>query len=211
MKAHKTTDSANMQSTMSGEKTIVFFDLETTGLDTAVCDIIQLSAISGDRVFNVYTLPHDTICDEATRVTGFTVDSGTLLLHGRRVETIPLREALSTFISFLHSFRCPLLLAAHNAKRFDAPVLSRALRECSLTREFREVESKFLDTFLISKRLFAHELSRFSQEYLVRHFLKKSYNAHNAVEDCRSLQELYRKWNPAIWDVATCTFLLPHL
>ncbi|XP_021454356.2 protein PML [Oncorhynchus mykiss] len=180
---------------VSGD-TVVFFDLETTGLDTSMCDIIQLSAISGERAFNVYAVPRCTMTDEASRITGFTVrDHRTLLLHGRRVDTIPLREVLTSFISFLRTFHKPLL-AAHNARRFDCPVLARALRECSLTDEFQEVVSGFLDTFRISKEMFPSKLAKYSQEYMVKVFLNKTYDAHNALEDVKALQELYQKWSP---------------
>ncbi|XP_024233425.1 protein PML [Oncorhynchus tshawytscha] len=192
---------------VSGD-TVVFFDLETTGLDTSMCDIIQLSAISGERSFNVYAVPRCTMTDEASRVTGFTVrDHRTLLLHGRRVDTIPLREVLTSFISFLRSFHKPLL-AAHNARRFDCPVLARALRECSLTDEFQEVVSGFLDTFRISKEMFPSKLAKYSQEYMVKVFLNKTYDAHNALEDVKALQELYQKWSPSQELVRRHTFPL---
>ncbi|KAM4618678.1 uncharacterized protein ACJ7VT_008023 [Polymixia lowei] len=198
-----------MESSVSGEQNIVFFDLETTGLDTKVCDIIQLSAISGERVFNVYTVPQTTITDEAAEITGFTVERGTLCLHGRPVSTVSLDQALASFIAFLRSVGNPVLLAAHNGKRFDAPVLARVLKACSLTRDFNSVVSGFLDTFLLCKKLFAPQLTRYSQVYLVRYFLHKSYDAHNALEDAKVLQELYQKWDPDRSNVQWCTFKLP--
>ncbi|XP_046889945.1 protein PML-like [Hypomesus transpacificus] len=180
---------------ISGDHTIVFFDLETTGLDTAACDIAQLSAISGGRSFNVYTLPRCSFSDGASRVTGLTVLDHTLLLHGRPVHTLPLREALSSFITFLRSFHRPLL-TAHNAKRFDCPILARALEECGLRQEFLQVESGFLDTLQMSREL-APGLVRYSQVFLVQVFLGKSYDAHNAIEDVKALQELFHTWRPS--------------
>nr|XP_033491725.1 three prime repair exonuclease 2-like [Epinephelus lanceolatus] len=189
---------------MSDNKTIVFFDLETTGLDTAVCDIIQVSAICGERVFNVYTLPRRPLTESARQVTGFTVTDGSLFLHGKSVDTVPLVDALTSFISFLRSFRCPVLLAAHGAKRFDAPVLTRVLRRLSLHQEFQQVVSGFVDTFLLSKNLYRN-LSSHSQQYMVRHFLGRTYEAHNAVEDATMLQELFNSWSPTKWNVSRVT------
>ncbi|KAM7002573.1 DNA polymerase III PolC-type-like [Tautogolabrus adspersus] len=182
-------------STMSDFKTIVFFDLETTGLDTTVCDIIQLSAVCGEKVFNVYTVPRQELTESARRVTGFTVSDGVLFLKGQPVSTIPLVEALTSFIAFLRSFRQPVLLAAHSARRFDAPVLMRVLRKMSLRQEFLQVVSGFLDTFLLSKNTY-FGLPSYSQVNLVDHYLGKTYDAHNAVEDARMLQELYNEWSP---------------
>ncbi|CAK6954462.1 DNA polymerase III subunit epsilon-like [Scomber scombrus] len=190
---------------MSGDKTIVFFDLETTGLDTAICDIIQVSAVCGDRVFNVYTLPRCPLTESAMAVTGFTVNNAGLFLRGRPVGTIPLIDALTSFIDFLSSFRQPVLLAAHNARRFDMPVITRVLRKCSLRHQFQQVVHGFVDTFILSKQLFT-DLRSYSQENLVRHFLGMTYDAHNAVEDARMLQELYNAWSPSRWHVSGVTF-----
>ncbi|XP_010899639.2 protein PML-like [Esox lucius] len=201
-----------MQSSMgigafSCDHNIVFFDLETTGLDTSVCDIIQLSAISGESTFNAYVLPRCSMTEEATRITGLSVSNRqTLLLHGQPVNTIPLKEALTSFISFLRSFRKPIL-AAHNARRFDSPVLARALGECSLRCQFQQVVSSFLDTFLISKEMFSNTVTRFSQEHLARVFLRKTYEAHNALEDVKVLQELYQSWSPSQAVIRHNTFL----
>ncbi|XP_051237832.1 protein PML [Dicentrarchus labrax] len=190
---------------MSADKTIVFFDLETTGLDTAVCDIIQLSAICGEKVFNAYTLPRRALTESAKNVTGFTVSNGCLFLRGVPVDTIPLFDALTSFITFLRSFRRPVVLAAHSARRFDAPVLTRVLTQFVLRQEFQKVVSGFLDTFLLSKNVF-HGLNSYSQENLVRHFLGKTYDAHNAMEDARMLQELFNTWNPGGWDISRFTY-----
>ncbi|KAL7403391.1 hypothetical protein ABVT39_028374 [Epinephelus coioides] len=189
---------------MSDNKTIVFFDLETTGLDTAVCDIIQVSAICGEKVFNVYTLPRRPLTESAREVTGFTVTDDFLFLHGNAVDTVPLVDALTSFISFLRSFRRPVLLAAHGAKRFDAPVLTRVLRRLSLHQEFQQVVSGFVDTFLLSKNLYRN-LSSHSQQYMVHHFLGRTYEAHNAVEDATMLQELFNSWSPTKWNVSRVT------
>ncbi|KAL7401864.1 hypothetical protein ABVT39_005566 [Epinephelus coioides] len=179
---------------MSDNQTIVFFDLETTGLDTAVCDIIQLSAICGEKVFNVYTLPRHPLTEGASEVNGFTVTDDSLLLHGNAVVTVPLVDALTSFISFLLSFRRPVLLAAHNAKRFDVPVLTRVLQEFNLQQEFQQVVSGFVDTLLLSRNLYP-DLGSHSLQYLVRHVMGRTYEAHNAVEDATMLQELFNSWN----------------
>ncbi|XP_029992842.1 uncharacterized protein LOC115421209 [Sphaeramia orbicularis] len=185
--------------------TIVFFDLETTELDTSVCDLVQISAVCGDQFFNMYTVPCRPLSDGASQVTGFSVQDGRLFLHGVMMSTVPLRDALSYFLSYLQSFRCPILLAAHNAHRFDALVIRRVLQHCGLWMDFQRLVSGFVDTFLLSRRLYPC-LEGYSQEYLVRNFLGKTYTAHNAAEDARMLQELYELWSPNREDVHYCTY-----
>lgn len=78
------------------------------------------------------------------------------------------------------------------------------MRNCSFQTEFQEVVYGYLDTFLLSKNLF--RLYRYSQQYMVQHFLKKTYNAHNAMDDARMLQELYNKWSPDKRSVSRFTY-----
>lgn len=145
-------------------------------------------------MFNVYIFPRCHIESGASRVTGLTTHRQNLLLHGQPVETVPLREALHLFIAFLERFSRPILVG-HNCKRFDCPILLRILDEFYLLEEFKDVVSGYLDTLLLSREMF--RLQKYSQPYLVQYFLQKSYGAHNATEDVRALQELYRVWRPS--------------
>ncbi|RXN13409.1 DNA polymerase III -type-like protein [Labeo rohita] len=176
------------------EETPVFFDLETTGLDTSACDIVQLSAVSGDRTFNAYLLPRCTMTDGASRVTGLTVDGPDLLFKRRRVQTVPHARALSDFILFLKTFNRPFLVG-HNSKRFDWPILTRVLEQFDLLEEFEGAVSGCVDTLGLSREMF--RLPKYSQPFLVQHFLQESYGAHDATEDVRTLQDLYRVWKPS--------------
>ncbi|XP_053347162.1 DNA polymerase III PolC-type-like isoform X2 [Clarias gariepinus] len=192
--------------TQGDVETLVFFDLETTGLNTSACDIVQLSAICGKRTFNVYIFPRCIIDAGASRVTGLTTHGKRLLLRGQPVETVPLREALHLFISFLKTISRPILVG-HNCKQFDCPILLRILDEFNLLEEFRDVVSAYLDTLMLSRKMFPN-LQKRSQPFLVQHFLQKAYEAHNAIEDVRALQELYRVWRPSHDLVNHCKFIL---
>ncbi|XP_078112759.1 three prime repair exonuclease 2-like [Sander vitreus] len=195
---------------MADYKTIVFFDLETTGLDTASCHITQLSAVCEDDEFNVYTLPRRPITAGASQLTGFTVYRGQLYLNGNHVRTMSLFSALKSFIKFLSYFRGPVLLAAHNAMEFDALVLTRLMQKRFFLRQrFQRVVSGFVDTLLLSRNLCPRYLNpgiKYSQKSLVSYFLGKSYDAHNALEDAKMLEELFNFWDPNSWDVADVTF-----
>ncbi|XP_061677445.1 DNA polymerase III PolC-type-like [Syngnathoides biaculeatus] len=175
--------------------TVVFFDLETTGLDTEKCDIVQIAAVCGTRTFNAHVVPLGEITKEANRVTGFLVADGVLYRRGTPVATVPLHQALSSFIEFVGSFCGPVYLAAHNARRFDVPVLNRALRESSLLREFQRSVSSYLDTFLLAKWMFTN-IHSYSLQYMAQRFLGKTFDAHNALEDAKILQELFGVWKP---------------
>ncbi|KAJ8393137.1 hypothetical protein AAFF_G00068200 [Aldrovandia affinis] len=201
-------------STVSGSRpdhcSLVFFDLETTGLGRA-CDIIQLSAVSGGHSLNLYTVPRCRVQRGASAVTGFRVWRHRLYLHHRPVPTITLPEALTSFLAFLRMLGQPLLVG-HNVRRFDCPVLARALDEFQLRAAFLRVTSGFLDTLPLARDLLrGRGQQSYRQESLVRDVLGVSYPAHDALEDVRALQRLYGAFQPTPEQAQRHTFTLASM
>nr|XP_015199196.1 PREDICTED: uncharacterized protein LOC107076967 [Lepisosteus oculatus] len=191
-------------------RSLVFFDLETTGLGPR-CDIVQLSAVSGDHTFNVYMVPRRPILRGASVVTGFTVRRRQLWLHSQALPTITHWEALISFVAFLRMLNRPFL-AGHNIRRFDCPVLLKVLDEFHLREDFQQATSGFVDTLLLARELFRHSSIRsYRQEHLVRACLGTSYQAHNALEDVKALQRLFRAWAPRSEQVVRHTFTLSQV
>ncbi|XP_067911721.1 protein PML-like isoform X2 [Heterodontus francisci] len=174
----------------STEETLVFFDLETTGLEKD-CDIVQLSAVSGEKIFNKYILPSRPMSAGAVTITGIQIMGGILYLRGQPQPTCSLQEAMTAFLQFLQSLDRPLL-AGHNIWKFDGPIILRAWQEISIKNEFARCVTGFLDTLLLAQDIIPKsEVKSYKQTELVQTFLKKGYEAHNAIEDVKSLQELY--------------------
>ncbi|XP_015199146.2 protein PML isoform X1 [Lepisosteus oculatus] len=175
--------------------TIVFFDLETTGLDLS-SNIIQLSAVCGELTFNTYILPVQPITQGASAVNGLTMEDGVLLLHSEPVETTSIGEALTAFLNFLRCLSEPLLVG-HNIWRFDCPILIRVLKKVGLRDELENSVSGFLDTLPLAKDILKNvEIRNFSLQNLVKCILMESYLAHNALEDALVLQRLYNAMIP---------------
>uniref|UniRef100_W5NCN2 Promyelocytic leukemia n=1 Tax=Lepisosteus oculatus TaxID=7918 RepID=W5NCN2_LEPOC len=151
--------------------TIVFFDLETTGL-------VQ------------------PITQGASAVNGLTMEDGVLLLHSEPVETTSIGEALTAFLNFLRCLSEPLLVG-HNIWRFDCPILIRVLKKVGLRDELENSVSGFLDTLPLAKDILKNvEIRNFSLQNLVKCILMESYLAHNALEDALVLQRLYNAMIP---------------
>ncbi|XP_034091962.1 DNA polymerase III PolC-type-like [Gymnodraco acuticeps] len=187
---------------MARQSTIVFFELETTGLGTKSCHIVQLAASCKNSIFNRYILPCIPIEHGATEVNDLTVSYGQLFLHGEPVRTVSLYHSLKSFIHYLGRFPGPVLLAAHYAWGFDQIVLMRVLRKFFLFEQFKKVVSGFVDTFPLSKKLYP-QLDCFKLPCLVRYFLGGKYNAH-AVEKAEQLEELFcNRWNPDNYVIST--------
>ena len=134
---------------------------------------------------------------------GYQLQYGALFHNGIKVATVTLHKALASFISFLRSLKQPVLLAAHDARRFDKPVLDRSLFRCSLTQQFQQLGVRFLDTLLLSKALYPG-LDSYEQGVLSYPFLGNRNNAYNALKNVTDLQELYGCWNPDQESVAQC-------
>lgn len=81
---------------------IVYFDLETTGLDMSA-EIVQIAAKCGRYEFSVYVNPTKEISRSATKVTGLSNDGGFLCPNGKAVEHSNQKEALLAFKQFLES------------------------------------------------------------------------------------------------------------
>ncbi|KAJ8344041.1 hypothetical protein SKAU_G00313700 [Synaphobranchus kaupii] len=191
----------------SAECSLVFFDLETTGLGQA-CDIVQLSAVSGGHSCNLYMLPRCRIQSRAAAVTGFRVRRRCLYLHGHAMPTLPLPQALTAFLAFLRMLGRPLLVG-HNVRRFDCPVLARALDEWQLRAAFQQVTSGFLDTLPLARDLLRDRGQQsYKQENLVKAILGVSYPAHDALEDVKALQMLYYALQPSVEQALRHTFTL---
>ncbi|XP_029377969.1 three prime repair exonuclease 4 [Echeneis naucrates] len=178
-----------------GGRSLVFFDLETTGLGQS-CDIVQLAAVSGGHSFNLYVVPHSPMQRGATKVTGFRVRRQRLYLHHQRVLTNSLREVLVSFIAFLQMLGRPLVIG-HNSRRFDCPLLAQALDKLDLRAEFESAISGCVDTLPLAREILKdHCLQSFRQENLVKELLGMNYKAHDALEDVRALQALYSVLQP---------------
>ncbi|XP_042267950.1 three prime repair exonuclease 4 [Thunnus maccoyii] len=179
----------------SSHRSVVFFDLETTGLGQS-CEIVQLAAVSGGHYLNLYIIPRCRIDRGAAKVTGFRVRRQRLYLHRQVVLTNSLREVLVSFIAFLQMLGRPLVIG-HNIRRFDCPLLARALDELDLRAKFESSVSGYVDTLPLAREMLKDRcLQSFRQENLVRELLGVNYKAHDALEDVRALQTLYSVLQP---------------
>jgi len=177
----------------SSNHQLVFFDLETTGLfKTDV--IVQLAASASGEQFSRYIYPDVPMNPRASQVNGITISEGSVFLKGCLVDSTRRVQALSEFATWLKrvSGRQGVLLVAHNCFKFDAKYLMREVDLAGLQDRYASVVAGFADSLPMFKCL-NPVLGSYKQESLVRFFLKKSYEAHNANADAELLQELVQQ------------------
>lgn len=157
----------------------IAFDLETTGLDPEMNDIIEIGAIkviNGKAVesFSTFVNPMCHIPAGATAVNHITDEM---------VEDAPLiRKTLQDFSSFAQGVP---LLVAHNV-RFDAGFLEQAAKV-----QHVEISYKYLDSLAVARKYFP-ELKDYKLGTVARHLRYTIENAHRALDDAKAVHEIIR-------------------
>ena len=163
--------------TLSTDRPIVFFDLETTGTDPATDRIVEISALridpGGDRATRTRRLnPERPIPPEATAV------------HGIRDEDVreepTFRKVARGFLEFLGESD----LAGFNVLRFDVPLLDRELRDCGL--DLGLSRRRVVDAMTIFHRKERRDLSAAVRLYLGR----EHEGAHGAEADVLAVADV---------------------
>ena len=135
-------------------------------------------------------MPTKPITSGASETTKITVHGHNVYFKDTLVPSVDPRTGLAQFISFLRELKKPILVA-QNCDNFDSKVLVNNLTEHNMLEEFEEIVEGFSDTLPLFKKLLPKESH--SQQDLAKKYLKKDYEAHNAIADCRCLQELLKK------------------
>lgn len=158
----------------------VVIDIETTGIDCSCDEIIEIAAIKYEKLqevasFQSLVKPFNPIDEEVQNLTGITPDM---------VCTAPsISEVLPRFTEFIGES----VLIAHNA-HFDINFLYDAIFE-NFNLQFK---NDFIDTLKLSKRCF-RGMESYSLEALCNFLEIKNPNAHRALSDCQTTNELYLK------------------
>ncbi len=146
---------------------LVFFDLETTGVDPASDRIVEIAAVrlepGGERESRVRRInPERPIPPGATAV------------HGIRDEDVreepTFRQMARSFLDFLDGAD----LAGFNVARFDLPLLAREFSDCGL--DMKAGERRVLDAMTIFHRKERRDLSAAVRFYL-GHDLEGAHSA----------------------------------
>ena len=156
----------------------VVVDLETTGLDSCFCDIIEIGAVryvDGEKVgeFSTLVKPFDTIDEYITELTGITDEM---------LENAPsAADALRDFLSFAGAD----LLVGYNVN-FDINFLYDKIDEMlSLT-----FSNDFIDVMRIARRILS-DAKNHKLLTVAKHLKISSTVAHRALADCETCAAVF--------------------
>ena len=154
---------------------IVVYDTETTGLDLAKDEMVQLAAIR----INAQGQVVDTF--EKMIIPTIPIEAGAYATHGFDMEYITAhggvtaKEALEEFLRFAKG----AVLVGHNSFRFDSPLIARQLKDNGLLP--LDIKGEY-DTLTIAKQFHAG-LPNFKLSTLCEKYDIINEAAHNAYGD----------------------------
>ena len=156
---------------------MVVFDLETTGLSNATCEIIEIGAvlISGGEVlsrYSAYVHPEKPIPAEITALTGITNE---MVADARSIS-----EVLPEFLDFVGN----RVLIAHNAN-FDVGFVKAAA-----DAEKRAFTNPYIDTVALSRYL-NPTLKKHKLDIVAEHYGLGEFDHHRAMDDAEMLANIY--------------------
>ncbi|KPK65957.1 MAG: hypothetical protein AMS21_03430 [Gemmatimonas sp. SG8_38_2] len=158
----------------------VAFDIETTDLDTASCEIIELGAAKV-RAGEVVDTFHSLVRCEGP------IDAGASDVHGYTEEDLRDAAPLSEVWRRFEAFAEDNVLVAHNGHRFDVPVIRRSVADFADTSKLI-----FFDTLPLARSLF-RESARLTD--LAERFGVAPGRAHHALDDSVTLARVFSGLN----------------
>ena len=156
------------------------FDTETTGLNPEEEKILEIGAVSFDRLgirarYNVLINPQRKILPEITRVNG--IDDS--MVSGK----LTFAENAPHFLNFINN----TVLIAHNTP-FDLGFVNNELK----TAGMKPLENQTADTLTLSRSLLP-DLGKYNLQFLAKFFEINVVNAHRAEDDARVCMEVFLK------------------
>ena len=156
------------------------FDTETTGLNPEEEKILEIGAVSFDRLgirarYNVLINPQRKILPEITRVNG--IDDS--MVSGK----LTFAENVPHFLGFIKDS----VLIAHNTP-FDLGFVNNELKLAGM----KPLENQTADTLTLSRAMLPN-LDKYNLQFLAKYFEINVVNAHRAEDDARVCMELFLK------------------
>lgn len=155
----------------------VVFDLETTGLEPNMCEIIEIGALKYKNSalveeFSVLVKPKKEISAEITRITGI---SNEMVSDASSIE-----EVLPKFITFIED----LPLVAHNSS-FDLSFIEENIKKQNLPM----IKNTNIDTVELARKYIPQAYNY--KLTTLKNYFKLEYGSHRSVDDCKTTNYVY--------------------
>ncbi len=159
-------------------KSYVIFDLDTTGLDTNKCNIIEIGAVKVEKgkiteTFETLINPKEHIPDDATKVNHITD------------EMVMQKPTIEQVIGDFYKFCYGCTLVGHNSKGYDMPILKRV----GFDNRY-DFSNEQMDTYEMAKKCL-RGLSKYKLGFLCEYLDISLEGAHRALNDTVATAKLF--------------------
>ncbi len=179
------------------KKSIVFFDIETTGLDVDKDQIIQFASIKiselGKHVFETKIKPTVPISEEAQKVHGITLES----LQGKPV--------FNDVAESIYNMIVDCNIGGHNVVFFDMQMLCRQLFECGFKIDIQSID--FVDTKDLYRHMYPATLDGAYKHIVGKERRENTHDALVDIQDTVELWEAMQLVNPELISARKCAEL----
>lgn len=155
---------------------IVFFDIETTGLDTVQDQIVEIALVKVDAdSFDII----DELCLRIKPDAPMNPDAQAV--HGISMEDLANCPKFAEVAQQIYDFISNCYVCGHNIMRFDALMLSEEFSKCGIV--WPTDKSMLLDTYIVEKTLMSHSLIATYKRYFGEDYQDTIGKAHGAHAD----------------------------
>lgn len=158
---------------------LVFFDLETTGLDIQNDRIVQFAFIK------IHSDWHEEEWEELVNP-GIPIPKESSEIHGITDKKVKDRPQFEAFASRIHDFLNGCDLAGYNAVRFDVPFLQDEMTRCGMPLDLEKM--RFVDPQVIFHKKEPRDLAGAYQFYCKA----RLEQAHDALADIRATLDVFQ-------------------
>ena len=162
------------------DKPVVFFDLETTGVNLAADKIVQIGLIRCNADLTVVmeksflVNPGKPIPAEATKIHHITDSDVKDAPHFAAIAGVLLKHFEGAD------------MGGYNIAAFDVPMLAQEFHGCGI--EFPAIDTKFIDAYTIYQKFEPRDLTGAYRHYCGGELV----NAHDAMQDTRASLDIFR-------------------
>lgn len=181
---------------MKTDKPLIFFDLETTGLDVSKDRIVEIAVVKiiGNEehgVMNNLLNPGIPISLEATAI------------HGITNEMVKDKPTFKDMVVDYYNVFSGCDLAGFNQVSFDVPILSEEFARCGYM--FPDQDTKFVDVKTIFHKKEERTLSAAVKFYCNKVYANGHTDAHNALADVKATIDVFKSMKSIYMDLPNTT------
>lgn len=173
---------------MLGDKKLVVYDLETTGLDKTKDQIIQIAMIKYDwsskkiiESKNFYIQP----------IGNYSIPIGAYMVHGINVEFLKDKPHFNEVAQSIYEFFDGCDIVTYNGCSFDNAILVEEFRRAGIDFDPRKFNN--YDCFYEEKRINGNRLGDTFQRYYGKSMEDAGLKAHDALSDVKATCAIFVK------------------